>query len=243
MDVDVVFLDAGNTLIRPEPSVGEVYADALRSSGVEADTVQVGQAFERALQRARAQRPAGKLGYGGTAQEAAAWWRRVVRESFEPFGRPREFESVFQRLWDHFARGAAWAVYDDVFPALGELAALGKRVGLISNWDVRLERVLHELGLWSQFDWVVISSRVGVEKPDPAIFRHAVHRSGVTCSRAVHVGDNYEEDVVGARRAGLRALWLRRGDPSPDRGVVHRLTDVPALLRGPRLPGVAPAAP
>ncbi len=210
LKVDAVFFDAGNTLIYPDPPVGRVYARALHGAGVEADPEEVGRRFEQSWVALRKQRAAHELEYGSTEEEAIVWWRKVVLETCRHFGVPEEFEDMFRELWGHFASGAAWSVFDDVLPTLGELRGRGKSLGVISNWDVRLADVLREMGLWDRFDWVLVSACVGAEKPDLAIFRRALQRCRMRPERVLHVGDSYEDDLLGARRAGLKALWLRR---------------------------------
>jgi putative hydrolase of the HAD superfamily len=96
----------------------------------------------------------------------------------------------------------------------------GKQTGLISNWDVRLGLLLEEMDLDRFLDPLVISCQVGVAKPQPGIFRAALQRSGQPAHRALHVGDSYREDVVGARRVGIQAVLVRReGDCAPLPGV------------------------
>ncbi len=236
IEVDAVFFDAGSTLIYPDPPVGEVYARALAEAGLEAQgrrvEAQFGRAFERARREARADGP----GYGRTEAEAKRWWRRIVRESFAPFGEPAAFDEVFERLWRHFASPRAWRLFDDVLPALDALAARGKGLGVISNWDARLPPLLEGLELGRRLDWTVVSYQVDAEKPEGAIFQAALERCGVPARRVAHVGDSYEEDALGALAAGMRAVWLRRADggappPADEVTIVERLTELPALVR------------
>jgi putative hydrolase of the HAD superfamily len=240
VDIEAVFFDAGNTLIRPDPPVGHVYAEALGRAGVRADPEDVERRFQQTWLALRDEQPPGTLEYGADEQEAMDWWRRVVRRSLEPFappdafGQSGSFEQVFRHLWDHFASPDAWGLYDDVLPALEALEARGMGLGLISNWDHRLERLLEGLGLAQRLRWTVVSCRVGVEKPAAGIFRHALGCCGLPPGRTVHVGDSYEQDVVGALQAGMRAVWLRREADAPSQGagvsVVRRLTELPGLL-------------
>ncbi len=226
MDVDVLFFDVGNTLIYADPPVGEVYARALAEEGFCADPREVERRFEQTWAELRRRRAAGTLEYGMTQQESLDWWRLVVRESCRPFGVPADFDAFLRGLWDYFGSGDAWAVYDDVLPTVRELRRRELALGLVSNWDVRLEGVLRDLGLWERFDWVTISAAVGIEKPDPDIFHHALSRCGCPPGRALHVGDSEVEDIQGARAAGMRALWLRRDAASGGPGVIHSLTGV-----------------
>jgi len=222
MQVDAVFFDAAGTLICAHPSVGEVYAAALQNAGIDAEARLVQHEFEESWRRLRREHSPGGLPYGRTEAEAMEWWRRVVRESFKPFGLPDAFEELFQHLWRHFASAAAWRIYDDVWPAFDALQGRGKAIGLISNWDARLPGLLEQLSLRKRLRWVVVSCQVGAEKPDSRIFRRALGQCGLPPARVVHVGDSYEEDVVGARAVGIQAIWLRRGPVpgEPPEGVV-----------------------
>lgn len=234
MAVEAVFFDAGSTLIYPDPAVGEVYARALRLVGIEAAADDVQRSFERASRIMRVGQVSDSVRYGRTKQDAMEWWRCVVRESFAPFGRPDAFEPAFRFLWGHFARPDAWGIYPDVAPIFDALDARGIGVGLISNWDVRLAGLLDALGLSSRIRWAVISCDVGAEKPDPVIFRSALGMCGLPPEKALHVGDDLTDDALGAARAGLRGVWLRRedgGTRAPEGVlVVRKLTEVLELL-------------
>jgi putative hydrolase of the HAD superfamily len=102
--------------------------------------------------------------------------------------------------------------YEDAAPALADLGSLGLRLVCVSNWDCSLPAVLAGCGLEGALDGVVTSAEAGARKPDPAIFRFALRVAGCSAAEAVHVGDTPEEDVAGARAAGIRALLLARGD-------------------------------
>ena len=90
-------------------------------------------------------------------------------------------------------------------------------------------------------DDLVVSEEIGITKPDPAIFRFALDRLGVPADEAVMVGDSWAADIVGARRAGIRAVWFNPrhlAPPERDAAVaeIASLTPVEpvvALLLGP----------
>lgn len=107
--------------------------------------------------------------------------------------------------------------YPEVPDALARLRADGVRLAVVSNWDVSLHDVLERTDLRRLVDAVVISAVEGVAKPDPAIFRIALAKLGV--SDAVHVGDSLEHDVAGARAAGLEAVLVVRDDAVAPPGV------------------------
>jgi putative hydrolase of the HAD superfamily len=101
-------------------------------------------------------------------------------------------------------------VYPDVEPALADLRASGLTLVAVSNWDISLPRVLQRCGLGEQLDATVTSAGAGARKPDPAIFSVALELAGCRPEEALHVGDTPEEDVAGARAAGIRPLLIDR---------------------------------
>jgi len=102
------------------------------------------------------------------------------------------------------------AVGDDLAPAaLGQrLRPDGVRLAVVSNSNGTVAELLRVVGLAGHVDAVVDSRIVGVEKPDPRIFHHAAAVLEVLPEEAVHVGDLYSVDVLGARAAGCRAILL-----------------------------------
>lgn len=125
--------------------------------------------------------------------------------------------------------------FPDVEPAVRLARDAGVRVGVLSNFSYLLPLILEDLGLLRLFDVVVYSAEVGVEKPDPVIFAEAVRRAGVAPSRAAHIGDNYDEDVIGARAGNLTPVLLDRTGCSraDDVPVATDLLEAVQLLLGP----------
>ena len=150
-----------------------------------------------------------------------------------PLGPFPAFDAYFDELYDFFAQPRAWRLYPDTRPALEALHVRGIRLGVISNFDSRLFGLLDGLGIARFFDPTVISTRAGAAKPDTAIFSHALARHGLIPERAVHVGDSYEMDVLGAQAAGLRPVLIDRRAKSSGPGTalsVSALVHIPAVL-------------
>jgi putative hydrolase of the HAD superfamily len=98
------------------------------------------------------------------------------------------------------------------------------RLGVVSNFYGNLEVLLDEAGLSPLLDVVVESAHAGIAKPDPEIYRLAARRLGVPAAEIVMVGDSFERDVRAARQAGLRTVWLRRGEGEPPQaGIAERV--------------------
>lgn len=107
-----------------------------------------------------------------------------------------------------------WIKHLKLFPEVQEvLAALrGRfRLGIISNGPSDLQRYKLKLfNLEREFDPIVISGEIGVAKPDPAIFRHALEFAKVSPSEALYVGDSPTYDIVGAKGVGMQMIWVNR---------------------------------
>jgi putative hydrolase of the HAD superfamily len=104
--------------------------------------------------------------------------------------------------------------YPDAAPALDAARDRGLATVCVSNWDCALPDVLERCGLDRRLNGVVASATAGARKPDPAIFAAALELVGCRPDEAVHVGDTAEEDVAGARAAGIDAVLLNRGRPA-----------------------------
>jgi putative hydrolase of the HAD superfamily len=104
----------------------------------------------------------------------------------------------------------AFEPFPEAVAVLTELRASGHRLAVVSNWDVSLLEVLEATGLAPLVDAVAISALLGASKPDPLPFQHALEQLGAAPGEAVHVGDTYAEDVVGARAAGVRPVLVDR---------------------------------
>jgi putative hydrolase of the HAD superfamily len=117
-------------------------------------------------------------------------------------------------LFDHWAArfGEAAVAFDDTEPVLAELQRRRIGMGLVTNGGAAMQRAkIAALGLERYMQTLVISAEVGMRKPDPAIFRHALAQLGCDASEAWFVGDHPDLDVRGAHKAGLQAFWVRTG--------------------------------
>lgn len=117
---------------------------------------------------------------------------------------------------DELVGAIRFFAYPDVTPALSDLREQGLKLVAVSNWDCSLPRVLQNCGLDGLLDGTVTSAEAGSRKPDPGIFGAALELAGCEPSEALHVGDTAEEDVAGARAAGIRPLLIDRNGDAGD---------------------------
>jgi putative hydrolase of the HAD superfamily len=123
--------------------------------------------------------------------------------------------------------------FADVVPALRALRAGGERLVVVSNWDCSLAEWLRGAGLLELVDGVVSSAEVGAAKPDPAPFVRGLELAGARPDEALHAGDSVDNDVAGARAAGVRAVLVARDGAAPA-GVeaIRSLSELPLLVFG-----------
>jgi REG-2-like HAD superfamily hydrolase len=228
-----VTFDLTGTLIHT-PRRGEIYSEVLARHGV---TVTPGRATaliaEVWLELDCLAHPA-RDRFVAHPEGARGWWRRLLGRMCERLEVPPPSRFAAAELYDRFAAPDAWEIYPEVDRALEELRGMGLALGLISNWDDRLPRLLDGLGLAGRLDAVVYSQQIGVEKPHRRIFTAALDRLGLPPARVLHVGDRRTHDLEGARAVGMHALLLDRDRAAAD---LSDLADLPARIAAGRWKG------
>ena len=231
MSLSAVTLDAAGTLFAPREPVGATYARVAAAHGIVLDAAATGDRFRTAM------RAAPVLAFPGVAPERRhdaerAWWRAVVREAFAAGAHRPGFDACFDALWVHFGRPAAWNLDEDALPTLRTLRTAGLRLAIVSNFDGRLAELLAGLGITPLVDAVVPSTAHDAAKPDPRLFHIAAGLLRAHPSDVLHVGDDLDLDVHGARAAGFRAVLLARDGANAPPGVpvLRRLRDLPEAI-------------
>lgn len=228
-DVDLLCLDAGNTVIFLDHArLAELAAAIGHRTTAEALVRAEGEAKRRAETGDMVDVP-----WTFRERPGAVAWGKMVGTMAVLAGFPEgDLTALLDHVWPvHEARNLWCRVPDGFGPAIEAIRARGVRVAIISNSEGMLDRLFAELGILEHFDLVCDSGKLGVEKPDPRIFRAALDRFGVPPERALHLGDVFATDVLGARAAGLRHALI---DPFGHYEGRH--------LEVPRVPGVVAVA-
>ncbi len=222
MRTRAVFLDAGHTLVYPYPSVDSVYSAETKKLGVTVPEASFARVFPTIF-RSFVKEYSGQQ--DSSDEQDYQMWKEITRRVYRdlPELSPIPFDTWFETLYRKFGEAGVWRCYDDVFPVLEDLRKRGIRLAIVSNWDTRLRGIARGLGLLTAVDGIFISAEVGRRKPDPLIFERALESLGVEPGEAIHVGDLVEEDVAGARRAGVGALLMSRS------GKTEAGCDVPVI--------------
>ncbi len=147
-----------------------------------------------------------------------------------------KIELPAEKVMDVLSDAVVYKPFDDIKSSLEKLKAKGVHLGVLSNWDFKLQAALEDAGIAHLFDFVLSSAQVGIEKPAREFFERglALARKVVPDLKArdcFYIGDHYEKDVLGARGAGLSPLWLVRDARDLPSGETHDANDEVPRLR------------
>jgi len=210
----VIYFDAVGTLFGVRGGVGEQYAKVAADFGVKLDADLINRAFYQSFQFAP------KIAFPDLPQADIpiaeyAWWRSLAERTFSQTGdliKFANFEDFFKALYAYFASAEPWFVYEEVRLALDTWQKQEITLGVLSNFDSRIYKVMIDLDLTDYFKSITISTEVGAAKPDTQIFEAALskHQIDGSPNLAWHIGDSFGEDYQGAMAAGITAFWLNR---------------------------------
>jgi putative hydrolase of the HAD superfamily len=219
----VLFFDAGNTLVHLDhPFLLRLCADRGVHS-TEADLLAAEYVARKEVDA---------LFRSGKKTDDTERWHLYFRTVLSEIGvAPDDLPGYVDPLTSRHRELNLWSrLLDGTGDVLDQLAGSGYRLGVISNSDGRIEDLFREVGILHHFEIVVDSGRVGVEKPEPEIFRIASSQMGVEPEDALYIGDIYEIDIVGAWRAGMQAVMIDPLDQRHELGC-PRITSILELPR------------
>jgi len=222
--IRAITIDALGTLLELTPPAPRLRAELRERLAVEISEAEAGRAMKAEIAYYRAH-----LGMGRDAAGLAALRRACAEVLREALARP---ELDLDALTEALLAAIHFEPFPDAVPALRELRAAGVRLVAASNWDVSLHEQLAATGLTPLLDGALSSAEVGAPKPDPEMFARALALAGATAEEAMHVGDDVEADVAGARAAGLTPVLIDRDgslDAPPGVLRIASLAELPAL--------------
>jgi len=222
--IRALFFDVDFTLIYPGPTFqGEGYARFCRRHAIVIDELRFGTAVTAASSILDDEQD--------HVYSTDIFVRYVTRVIEGMGGTGPHLEACASEIYDEWAACQHFFLYDDVAPALRELAARGFVLGLISNSHRCLTSFQEHFELTGLIAAAISSSEHGFMKPHPSIFEAALAQANVTAAESVMVGDSVLHDIEGARRAGMRGVLVHRSPtPAPASGDVPVIASLAELL-------------
>jgi HAD superfamily hydrolase (TIGR01509 family) len=216
-----LFFDAGNTLLFPdtERTLASLLARGLRPTEDQLRTA------ERAVREFRHH-------HTGPSNPNHSYWNVYFDQLFSTLGLAPD-PALQQQLIASSHRSTNWRrILPDTRDSLLGLKQQ-YRLAVISNSDGGIQEAISAAGIADCFECIIDSAHVGVEKPDPAIFRAALEIMQVQPEESIYIGDVYAIDVLGARSVGMRAILIDPFGvcPNEDCPRISSLSELPELLR------------
>ena len=221
----VLFWDFDGTLVYCHHLWSNSVLTVLRENGVSADLDEV--------------RPYMATGYPWdivkmhTELKNGAWWPYLYRKFasvYRAFGiAPETADSLGPHTRDLILDITKYFLYDDTYAVLEEAQKRGWSNIILSNNYPELRQTANKLGLTPYFSDFVISGEIGLDKPQPEIFKYAWNLSGKP-EQCYMIGDNPYADVEGAMRTGIPAILVHRTVPSKAVHSFETLTELLSIL-------------
>ena len=220
-----VLFDAGDTLLAPAPSFQGRFVAVAADQGLPLEEAAVDAAIAAAVRAA-----AWPEDWTDPATQRE-FWMGFYREILTSLGHADDGLQLAEALFASFSDPASYQLFDDVRPALEELAGRGITLGVVSNFEPWLADILALQEIDHLFATVAISGVLGVAKPDPGIFEAALAEAGADPSATVHVGDQPANDVAAARAVGITPVLIDRFARYPEPDGAHRVEDLGGLVK------------
>lgn len=219
-----IFFDFGGTLAFDYPPIPEGLACICRNLGLEITADEV----ERA-RRAVHQSGLRTKSYPTPARMEDYFLRfyRALLLELDFGGDVEEAAKKIRREWRYYS---GLYLFPEVQQVLCSLQDRNYTIGIISNISCRLPALLKKLGIAPYFDFAIASDVFGFSKPDQRIFEEALRRADVSASQAIHVGDSYQADILGAKNAGITSVLIDRENQHPETDC-QRINNLLLLLK------------
>ncbi|CAF1144186.1 unnamed protein product [Adineta steineri] len=212
--IKVLTFDVHNVLLTVKNGAPNQYARLARQHlGIQSiDESLLRSNFVQAFRTLNTTHP----GYGvNTNISSRQWWTLLIEHTFKECHLSSEkIEKLSQIIYDEFAKGELWIKHPEADEVLKELKTK-KILGVISNFDERLESLLEQHNLRQYFQFILTPRNCGLYKPQKEIFHHAVNLAQVKSNNNLcHIGDDIKLDYQAARAANCHVLLLTKDEKS-----------------------------
>jgi REG-2-like HAD superfamily hydrolase len=221
--IKAVCFDFYNTLATYDPPREHVYANIASELGVKVEEKALFKSLSAAdiyYRDENSRWPIDKR----PPEEKIAFYADYATRIFSGAGADISKDAALQVLGKLRTYNWKFKIYEDTLPTLKALKERGLTIGLISNVAQDMEHVYKELGIQPYLSFKVTSAEVGYDKPKPGIFLAALSKAKVKPAETIHIGDQYDLDIVGARGVGITGILLDRNNHFPE------ITDCPRIL-------------
>lgn len=208
-----IFFDAGDTLLTI-PEAHNICRAYLESQAFHRDEEHISEVLHEAIRLFYYEKK-NELYEACTPESDRRFWVELYTFAMGRLGANEQFSAerihkISHDLYDIFVDPVHYHLFEDVEESLLALKEKGFRLGIISNFAPTLTRILEQKGILHYFDPVIVSTEVGLEKPNPQIFQLALEQSGLLAEEVLYVGDHDINDIWAPAQIGMNAVKIRR---------------------------------
>ncbi len=232
--IRAVFFDWFNTLALYHPPREELQSQALREVGINVPPKKLIPGLllaDRDYFEENANFPIRQRSPEEQAKIYARYQQTILTEAGVNVSDDPDILGRIMKRTRELYKGIRFVLFDDVLSTLKMLKEQNLTLGLLTNLDTDMKPICRELGLGPYIEFIVTSGEVGADKPKPAIFLKALEKAGVKASQAIHVGDQYKLDVVGAMGVGINPILIDRYNSYPEVTDCPRIQSLTELIK------------
>jgi len=232
--IKAVFFDWFNTLACYDPPREELQSQALQKFGIHVSPQQIMPALliaDRDFFEENSSFPVRKRSPEEQAEIYTRYQQTILTEAGVDIPSEPDMLMKIMKKARELSQGMRFTLFDDVLSTLKTLKEHSLILGLLTNLDRDMKPICRELGLEHYINFIVTSGEVGMDKPQPPIFLAALKQAGVNASEAVHIGDQYKLDVIGARGVGITPILIDRYDLYPEVSDCPRIQSLTELTQ------------
>lgn len=216
-----IMFDAGDTLLNVSAS-HQIVTQFLQERSFPCDEEKVSFVLHESIQRHYYEKEKDERAVCSPELDRA-FWVMLYTDMLEQLNTQAIGEEDIHRLchelYEVFIGPEVYTLFDDVKEVLEALRLRGLELAVVSNFADTLPRILEEKGIASYFSEIVVSTAVGWEKPNPEIFRYALHKLGREPEEVLYIGDHELNDVWAPQQAGIDAIRILRYDYMQGEGI------------------------
>ena len=230
----MIYFDAGDTLLTI-PAAQTILKQYLQMRYMDRDEAHIAELFTEAF----------RLFYyvnkrdsfeACTPESDREFWVNLYKYVLHKLGVHEEWSedeihACCHELYDIYTAPEYYELFDDVVPCLERLRSMGFRMGIVSNFAPTLKAILESKGILHYFEPVIVSTEVGLEKPDPAIFKLALDKAELAPEHILYIGDHETNDIWAPGQVGIDAVRIIRYSYHTGEGIhsLLELFDAPVI--------------
>jgi len=227
--IKVIFFDIYGTLVKFDPPVEVLQQQACKSLGLAVSTEGIRKGYQFAdafMAKQNAKCPLTNLSATKKADFFIEYEKLILKGAGISVS-----NNIVADIWTLVStKPKQLTLYEDVLPTFVKLRELALQLGTISNISTSLNELLAKTKLRNKIDYWLTSSETGFTKPDPLIFELALQTAKIEPNQAIHVGDQYLSDIVGAARIGMKPVLLDRHNLLPKPSECVKINSIKELL-------------